>query len=470
MKVNFYTFDKKYNSTKRPTGTGTEYNCVLKTSSGVISPTIELQLGLSSNPSAFNYCYISSYARYYWVKEWTFVGHLWIATLNVDVLATWKTYIGDTNMYIYRSSNASNGNIMDKKYPTTGVVTYRTESISALAKSFNDGWFVVGVYGEDVNTATMSYYRFSATRFRNFVEEIFTYCVTNGSWDGVGVRLRNAVFNVSDYIRCCYWLPDNPSVPTGEPLASIKVGSISVPATCHPLLFSTSGYTIKKQTRVSIPKHPQARTRGSYCNLAPYSRYRLVYLPFGSMELDTTKLQGASYLLFTIEIDGITGEGILTVTTQTKDANNVYHDIANILVRKAKYGVDIPIATASINVPSIASSLAGAGISATHGNLFSTVVSGIVSVAELFTPDIDTVSDAKSGLLGLDYDKNGLIGQFFELVPEDNNSNGRPLCDIRKVSNLSGYIEGESHDFSAPATITEMEEIRQFIDNGFYYE
>ena len=78
MKVKLYTFDKKYNSTKRPTATGTEFECLLKTSSSIISPTLELNIGLVSNPSAYNYAYIQAYERYYWVSEWTFTNTSWI--------------------------------------------------------------------------------------------------------------------------------------------------------------------------------------------------------------------------------------------------------------------------------------------------------------------------------------------------------------------------------------------------------
>ena len=105
MKVRFFTFSKKYNSTARPSTGYSEYECVIKSSSDVITPTIELQIGLSANPSSFNYCYIPDYNRYYWVKDWTFYNHLWVATLNVDVLATWKPYIVNTSMFVYRASN-----------------------------------------------------------------------------------------------------------------------------------------------------------------------------------------------------------------------------------------------------------------------------------------------------------------------------------------------------------------------------
>lgn len=475
MKVKFYTFTKKYNSTAQPSG-GTEYDCVLKTSSSVINPTIELQLGLSSNPSAFNYCYISAYGRYYWIREWTFSSRLWIASCDVDVLATWKTYIGNTDMYVYRSSTQYDGSILDVKYPTTSNVTLSKQAIAAVNKKFSDGWFVVGIYGSgvghggsQVNTYSMSYYCFSAVNFANFLRELYTTCLDGSNWASLAVGLANAVFDVAGYIKCCYWTPYNPSYPNSEGYHIIKIGIIEVVASCFPLNMTAEGHTTETSLQISIPKHPQARTRGKYCNITPYTRYYLTYLPFGVCELDSTKLVDCTHMLLTVEMDGITGEGVLTATGQ-KLENGSYVDVCNVLVRSAKYSVDIPIGALVSNVGGFLGKGAMATVSGTRGNIAGARLSAIAAVTDLAIPHLEEAVNVRSGVLSIDYDQNMLLGQFFEIVDEDNNGNGRPLCKVKKPSALGGYIEGTSNMFSAPATTTEMEEIKRFIDNGFYYE
>ena len=47
----FYTFSKKLNSTKQPSG-GSNYQIELKDSSGMLNPTIKLDVGQSGNPTA----------------------------------------------------------------------------------------------------------------------------------------------------------------------------------------------------------------------------------------------------------------------------------------------------------------------------------------------------------------------------------------------------------------------------------
>lgn len=468
MKVRFYTFSKKYNSTARPSGTYAEYECVIKSSSDVITPTIELQMGLSTNPSAYNYCYIGDYGRYYWVKDWTFFNHLWIATLNVDVLATWKSYIGDTSMYVYRASAQYDGSLYDTKYPTKADITVSKIGITALGKKFSDGYFVLGVYGDSNNATTMAYYVIRASDFGTFMQELYSKGVGDSSiWNSLGTGIRNAIFDISSYIKSLMWFPADPS-QLNTSSNTIKVGALTLNCPNSKIADNQYGYAISLGTgMISIPKHPQAGTRGSYCNIAPYSRYKLVYLPFGSFELDSTLVGLYTYLYCNVYVDAITGQAILDVylTNDNQGAGSIL-----ILTRTCKYGVDIPIAVSQTNVPSIASSLAGAGISATHGNIFSAVVSAISSVAEMRLPALDSVDNSQGSLVALDHISNCLLGFFYTLADEDNNSNGRPLCKVKKPSVLGGYIEGESNDFSAPATIDEMEEIKRFIDNGFYYE
>lgn len=472
MKVNFYTFAKKYNSTARPTGNGSEYECVLKTSSGVITPTIELQLGLSSNPSAYNYCYIPDYNRYYWIKEWDFVSHLWIASLNVDVLATWKPYIGDTYMYVYRASAESDGNLSDTKYPTTANVTVEQRYFTNTNKKFSEGFFVLGIYGENQNSTSMSYYSISGADFPGFLQRLYAGSLSDNNWNGaLSKGLRNAVYDVSSYIKTCRWYPQNPGFVNYE-VHSIMVGGISIVVDACPITDSSTGESLVMGPKIwTLPKHPQARTRGAYLNLAPYSRYRLVYMPFGSFELNSAIVGKYETIGVKIGIDAITGDAIMTVRVgDSQMISSNFTSYPLLMTATCKFGVDIPIAVAQTNFASVLSTRAGAFISATHDNPLSFAVSRVSAVTELVRPQLDGISNSQGGLGAVNFQYNNITCEFYPLADEDNSSNGRPLMKVRKPSALGGYIEAESGSFSAPATVTEMEEVKQFIDTGFYYE
>ena len=107
--VNFYNFAKRENATHRPSGSGTEYSCILKEASSIANPTIQLDIGTGSDP-VFNYCYIPEFNRYYWITDWTWVrNRLWEAALSTDLLATFRDDIGSSSLYVLRSSASYDG-------------------------------------------------------------------------------------------------------------------------------------------------------------------------------------------------------------------------------------------------------------------------------------------------------------------------------------------------------------------------
>lgn len=63
---------------------------------------------------------------------------------------------------------------------------------------------------------------------------------------------------------------------------------------------------------------------------------------------------------------------------------------------------------------------------------------------------------------------------YFSLLADDNNSDhGRPLCRIRQISNIPGYIECDHahlNDEIIPLTAIEREDAINFMNGGFYYE
>ena len=74
-----------------------------------MNPVVEL----SSSPIGYNYAYISDFGRYYFINDITYDKGIWVMTLNVDVLATYKTTIGSTSTYLLRSSYLYNPRIID---------------------------------------------------------------------------------------------------------------------------------------------------------------------------------------------------------------------------------------------------------------------------------------------------------------------------------------------------------------------
>lgn len=63
-----------------------------------------------------------------------------------------------------------------------------------------------------------------------------------------------------------------------------------------------------------------------------------------------------------------------------------------------------------------------------------------------------------------------LTAQHFIVVDEDNTECGRPLCAIRQLGNLSGYIKCGEVTVNYPCFIGEKQKILQFLLSGFFME
>ena len=144
MNVVLYSnFSKKENSTLQPSGSGTTFDCKLKDATGVLSPQLEFHFA-SGNPGSYNYARINTFGRYYFIREWTYDRGVWIAQLEVDTLATWKSFIGVATLYVTRAASAWNNRVVDNLYPMI-------EPCKMIGQMYQSPWtgndLVVGAIG-----------------------------------------------------------------------------------------------------------------------------------------------------------------------------------------------------------------------------------------------------------------------------------------------------------------------------------
>lgn len=148
MNVNFYSFSKRPNSTKRPTGNGTVYSCTLIDGTSILTPVLGLKLPSGETFINKNYCYISAFERYYYVTDIAYDLGVWKLSLAVDVLATAKIVIGNSTQYVMRSASDYDGEIIDTAYPTKTEQDYEliTSDYGSIWGS-TDPYFIVGIIG-----------------------------------------------------------------------------------------------------------------------------------------------------------------------------------------------------------------------------------------------------------------------------------------------------------------------------------
>lgn len=468
MNIYLFSINKRPNSTKQPAlSEGVLIQGQLKDETTFLNPVIRFSPSIAVgtfSPSMYNYAIIPAWLRYYYINNWEFLNGTWEASLTVDVLASYKTEIANTSAYVIRAAGASNGAIMDSFYPAkTDVQLQRV----AVATSWNGvapsgGCYVVGCINSLASDkiGAITYYALDKDQLASLLNYLFTSNIyTASSITEIGEGLFKSMFNPFQYIVSCIWFPFNKT----------SFGSEQFPVTVGYWTTSVNGIAVTNLAQTTyvtatIPNHPQI-SRGSFLNHAPYTKLTLYIPPFGSIPLDTNGLEIGNYLYSETLIDHITGLATIRVAI-SPSSSNLHKE--NILTERTSM-IGVPIQLSQL-MPDYANSLANVGSiigSVLTGN-FIGVGAGILSSVDSQMPKVTSLG--ANGSFTETLLAPHLICEYLKLTDEDNTEFGRPLCAVRTLGGLSGYIQCGEDDHSFSATKTETEEINRFLKNGFFYE
>lgn len=466
MQAIFYQFAKRTNSTKRPSG-GHEFGIDLKAPCNIINP--EIKTASQSDPTGYNYCYLPTFSRYYWVKNWTYSEGLWTASLTVDTLASYREQIGNSTEYVARSSARFDGTISDGLYPATAKVQSVTTAFQGgFAETISGGFFVIGFIAKAANSiGAITYVVVTPGNAKKLSAKLLTD-VSYLSIDNAEISdsLTKILFNPYQYIVSCNYFPFSIAEITAHlPLvSSVDVGWWSVDIPCW--ILGADNNKLTKSVSVSIPKHPQAASRGGYCSASPYTDYTIFLQPFGVIPLDASKLWGAATLSIQYTVDLFTGDSILRVFT---DTNQLVHETT------AKLGVPIQLSNITFDIPS-GGGLLQTGVAAAFGGLqaalsggsFSDVGNGILNAAQATNADVASKGATGSTIAfdSVPY----MVARFKILVDDNNDDHGRPLCKRVQLSTIPGFIMVDDPDIALPATAAEIDSVKSYMKNGLFLE
>lgn len=466
MKATFYVFPKRTNSTKRPSS-GTDYNIEVKAPCNIINP--EIKIASNANPTGYNYCCIPTWGRYYWVKNWTYSNSLWTASLVVDALASYRDQIGSSTEYVVRSSAQYDSSISDSLYPAKSTVQSVTNAFQGgFAETISEGFFVIGFIAKTPNSiGAVTYVVMSPGNAKKLSSKLLTD-VSYLSIDNAEISdsLTKILFNPYQYIVSCNYFPfDIAELTAHLPLMSnVDVGWWSIDVPCW--ILGADNNNLTKSVSVVIPKHPQAVSRGGYCNASPYTDYTIFLQPFGVIPLDASKLWGATTLSIQYTVDLFTGDSILRIFT---DTNQLVHETT------AKLGVPIQLSNITFDAPS-GGGLLQTGIAAAFGGLqaaltggsFSDVGNGILNAAQATNADVASKGATGSTIAfdSVPY----MVARFKILVDDNNEDHGRPLCKRVQLSTIPGFIMVDDPDIALNATAAEIDSVKSYLKNGFFYE
>lgn len=494
MIVRLFTLNKRENSTLRPTGTGTEFNCVLKEDTSMISPSIIINFADQSNPQPhiYNYAYIPDFGRYYYVADQKSMRGLhWEYSLVCDVLATYKTEIGNWEMYILRSSAEYNGNVVDEYYPLLTAYEIDEQTIEtpwahvpldgapAYYISITRGCFILGVIAKPEASGlgsygSIKYIVLTYTQMITLISALLNNNIltSNGfSTNDASLSLQKSLINPLSYIKSCYWLPFQYTDIVGAEVQTVDIWDWSVTATCKIL----SGQPMKENSHsFTLSKHPAAGTRGRYLNSDPYTNYTLSFPPFGIIQLNSMDLIETNRIRTVSVVDLVTGAGRLEIYTEDDNGTR------GRLLQKVNAQVCVPIQLAEVgyDYSNIAATAVGTGaefLGSFLGNFASAVDSGLTTAVSKIgnAANASRSKTMSMGSAGNFSDLNGyviLTTQCYYIAAEDQADVGRPLCAKRLPKNIPGFMVCRSGDVPIAGTSGEQQQVRAFLEGGFFYE
>lgn len=469
MVVRFYSFSKKENSTKRPTG-GTDFNCVLKSDSGVVSPVIELRMALAENPTTYNYAYIPDYDRYYFVSDWLWNGGLWIGTLDIDVLASWRDTIGASTLYVLRSQSNYDLNVVDTCYPAKigsyYMHTNRKSELWTASPNLTHGTYIVGTINNDSSAAgAVVYYALTGEQMARFRAYMLSGIKAWNEITDFSGDIAKAFIDPFQYVVSCQWFPFG---ITGSD-ATLKFGFWDSGISASKLVSTiwTDRFTLARPQRTDT-------IRGNWQYIEPFAKYYLVYFPWGVIEIDGTAI-GATGITCDVEVDLITGVAILNIYAGATLAGT----FGNLMkTQSAQVGVQMQLAQIANDYSGLASA-GGGGLS----GLLNSAGGAIAGAIDSLFSGADIASSAMAGLAHASTSgstggfsavtlgsETAFVALFYMPVEENIAENGRPLCSNVQISTLSGYIQVMDGDVSLASTKQEAQKVREYLEGGFYYE
>ena len=485
--VTLLTFNKRENSTLKPTTAqisgGSNLDCLLLDNTSLMNPTFKLNLG--GNPVGFNYCYVPSFERYFFINDWSYAQGFWYAACTCDVLASWKTEIGAGSHYILRSASASDGYIIDDVYPAK-CQQHSSKYVATNPLAWSGGHsYVLGIVGYAASNAnqvgSVTYYHMDEECLNAFIYYLM-HDVTQWSdiataeYDGA---VQEALLNPMQYIVSCMALPVAP--PASRTVNYIYFGYYKAGINTGKIAEIGPGDFKSETVRINKPSHPQAASRGAYMNGAPYTNLVAHVAPFGDIELDPSLCINSNQITFQFYYSLLDGIGRLAIYPANDGTD---HTGQVMYVGCTQIGAQINLSQVLKNPLDIAENANNTGLGFVSGALslasgnfggFTQAVgalyTGMANAVRLKYPNMSGKGSTGSFISFFDSDY-GLYLKYtyYDAVDDNNTEIGRPLCQVRTLNTLSGYVLCQNAECIIPGTHDESEKINGYLNSGFFWE
>lgn len=501
MLIKLYQFVKRRNSTMIPTNSTTHLDIsTAKINDGntsILNPEVRLTRVDETGTLAYNYMYIPSFNRYYYIDNWQFNGDgTWTAYCRVDVLASWKPQIQSTGGYVDRASTVSEQNkyISDGMYPATNKsVTTVDRYLTGFDADVADGSFVIGVIGHNnPNIGAVSYYRVTAAQLQTLITNMAT--TSTAAWSSVNSFSSDVIkslVNPVQFIVSCKWYPFAFSF-TGETSENIYLWAWDTGATGYKLpqtwasfpassggwttctIYDLQGSPIPGETFPDYHHYPP---------YAPFAQYSFI-TPWGTFEIPTEQVAYQMMhtpdsgtprcrLQYRIMMNFVSGTGTIEARIPSEYVSDAYYEVFR---REIEVGMDIPLEQVSIsyvNAAKGALKTVGGIASTVAGNPFGilNIADGIIDTAAAITSPSVQSTGATMAAFTPNIEHVYVQATRFRTVDQSNDTLGRPVKKYYSaLTAFSGFIKMDVSEFRANCTESERDAVIEYLTNGVFLE
>lgn len=437
--ITLYNFSKRENSTKLPTDGGYNISCFFKENTSKYSPSFIVNI-----PNVNNYTYAKWDNIYYYITDIVFLTNE-TAELQceVDVLATWKTQIGNVSAFTRFSTSGYDVGITDIRLSSNPEVIRKSSSVSPF--SGREQRYIVGLLlngFSDVVCLSWGDMR------------ILTLAIMSSAYGDLFTDITKGVSKIlTDTSKCitsCYYNPvcyvNNDTSFTPTLAGGYTVDGISL----NPPLRNK-----KISVTVSIPwafDLSDFRNRSSFTDIE-------LYLPaYGVLSLNADNFFGRSSIKIDITVDS--GGGDITYNIE-----NIAKCTCNVLC-------PVQVSTTSTgNMAGLGIGMAAATSSAMKGNPLGVLAGGFSAILSTMETNVGNIGGV-GGTSNFNANSNivcTVITHDTNVSPSSLTSNyGRPCNKVKQIS--SGYNECTNASVNCNAPQNLKDRINSYMNGGFYYE
>ena len=468
---------KRFNSTLQPDTSGwRELEVVWKHGFDIDAPVFTC-IYTGSQPPRWNMFFIPDTDAYYWITRVQSVRNdCWEIAGQMDVLATFRNYILNTDCYIeygynidasgaqYRLSDVRQNvsqvpQIFTAATDITGGnvnTTYGTYVLTAVGASDGVSAYALGWVGIQGITNNLNKNITDGLKDMQTIDEIFKYFTINNLSQGSAMQA----------IRGCTWLPVAGGVYSGKYgriyLGEYDTGVDGLKLSQNPVFTHTS--------TINIP-WPVADWKRNNCQM-------LLYLPFiGTVSVPVEQCNTATALTITFALELITGGISLKVDA---GSYTVYTGSGNIGVPYAIGSSNVPVQNAIGGTISAVTGAISAGsgiLSAFTGNVGGGIATAAQGISQGVSGAVQAIQPVVqcAGTLG----GSAAVGQSMQALlcllyypPIDDagfqSRFGHPVMRMGKP--VAGYCKTRGFSCAADARARELGDIAQLMDTGVFIE